>query len=277
MSIDWFTFVAQAVNFLVLVLLLERFLYRPVIAAVDRRRERIDARVAEADRARREARDERREAAAERRRLAEERSRRLEEARREVEAAREEMLDEAREDVGAEREQWRRSLRLERQSFLAELRERAAREIHREVRSVLADLADRDLEVEAVRVLISRLGELDGVDREAFEGAVERRDGEVEVRTRFELSDGLRDRVKAAMEDVLGRPVEARFLTSGEIGWGIELRPGDLKIGWSVESRLARLEEEMVDLLEAEQRETAPGGLAAPMTEVAAGGRDEDG
>jgi F-type H+-transporting ATPase subunit b len=39
MLIDWFTVGAQAVNFLILVWLLKRFLYRPVLAAVDAREE----------------------------------------------------------------------------------------------------------------------------------------------------------------------------------------------------------------------------------------------
>ncbi|MFD2234535.1 hypothetical protein [Phaeospirillum tilakii] len=38
MSLDWSTLALQTVNFLVLVWLLQRFLYRPVLAAIDRRR-----------------------------------------------------------------------------------------------------------------------------------------------------------------------------------------------------------------------------------------------
>ncbi|MEO0035300.1 MAG: synthase, partial [Pseudomonadota bacterium] len=38
MSLDWSSLALQTVNFLVLVWLLQRFLYRPVLAAIDRRR-----------------------------------------------------------------------------------------------------------------------------------------------------------------------------------------------------------------------------------------------
>ena len=37
MLIDWFTVVAQAANFLVLVWLLKRFLYKPILGAMDAR------------------------------------------------------------------------------------------------------------------------------------------------------------------------------------------------------------------------------------------------
>ena len=49
MLIDWFTVGAQALNFLVLVWLLKRFLYKPILNAVDAREKRIAAELADAD------------------------------------------------------------------------------------------------------------------------------------------------------------------------------------------------------------------------------------
>jgi F-type H+-transporting ATPase subunit b len=45
MQIDWLTVIAQIVNFLILVWLLKRFLYHPVITAMDRREQRIAERL----------------------------------------------------------------------------------------------------------------------------------------------------------------------------------------------------------------------------------------
>ena len=49
MLIDWFTVVAQIVNFLVLVLLMKYFLYGRLIRTIDERQKRIVARFAEAE------------------------------------------------------------------------------------------------------------------------------------------------------------------------------------------------------------------------------------
>ena len=49
MHIDWLTVVAQIVNFLVLVYLLKRFLYGPILQAMDDRQAGIAARLQEAD------------------------------------------------------------------------------------------------------------------------------------------------------------------------------------------------------------------------------------
>ena len=49
MQIDWFTVVAQIVNFLTLVGLLKKFLYGPIIRAMDDRERRIASRLEEAN------------------------------------------------------------------------------------------------------------------------------------------------------------------------------------------------------------------------------------
>ncbi|HVX26062.1 MAG TPA: hypothetical protein VHB70_06955 [Parafilimonas sp.] len=48
MQIDWFTVLAQVINFLVLVFLLKRFLYKPVLNAIDTREKRIAAQLNDA-------------------------------------------------------------------------------------------------------------------------------------------------------------------------------------------------------------------------------------
>jgi F-type H+-transporting ATPase subunit b len=49
MKIDWFTVIAQAINFLILVWLLKRFLYKPILKAIDEREKKIAAQIKDAD------------------------------------------------------------------------------------------------------------------------------------------------------------------------------------------------------------------------------------
>jgi F-type H+-transporting ATPase subunit b len=48
MLIDWFTVGAQVLNFLILVWLMKRFLYQPILDAIDAREQRIAAELANA-------------------------------------------------------------------------------------------------------------------------------------------------------------------------------------------------------------------------------------
>jgi len=48
MQLDWLTFTLEIVNFLVLVWILQRFLYRPVLETIARRKAEIDKTLADA-------------------------------------------------------------------------------------------------------------------------------------------------------------------------------------------------------------------------------------
>ena len=52
MELNWSTFVLEIVNFVVLVFILQRFLYRPVLAVIERRRKSVEDRLSEAHRIR---------------------------------------------------------------------------------------------------------------------------------------------------------------------------------------------------------------------------------
>ena len=58
MLIDWFTVGAQALNFVILVWLMKRFLYKPILGAIDAREIRIARELANADTKEAEARSQ---------------------------------------------------------------------------------------------------------------------------------------------------------------------------------------------------------------------------
>jgi len=98
MLIDWFTVVAQAVNFLILVWLLKRFLYRPVLAAIDAREQKIATQLAQATQREAQAQTEREEFQRRNETLAREREAILRKASDAVDAERQTLLEAARQD-----------------------------------------------------------------------------------------------------------------------------------------------------------------------------------
>jgi len=58
MLIDWFTIGAQALNFVILVWLLKRFLFKPILHAIDEREKRIATELANADKEKADAQKE---------------------------------------------------------------------------------------------------------------------------------------------------------------------------------------------------------------------------
>lgn len=252
MDIDWFTFGAQVLNFLILVGLLRYVLYGPVTAALDRREERIRRRQEEAEREREEAEREAEAYREERRALEEARDERLREAQHEAERLREELEEEVRQEAAESRERWQRAVRRQQESLLREVRERVADHAVDVTRGLLRQLADRELESHAVRVFARRLEGLEPSEAEDFRRAAGEEDDTVQVRTRFELDGDEREALRAAVHDRIGRDLELEFDTSWDLVLGVELRAGDRKVAWSAGDRLDLAEREVSELLESE-------------------------
>lgn len=125
MRIDWYTLALQTVNFAVLVWLLHRFLYRPVLRMVDSRRAQIDA---EGDATRKtatEAKDELAAIAAERSSIAAERAQALASTAAEAETLEHDRQTAAEHEAAALLDAARKTLASERERALSDV-ERAA-------------------------------------------------------------------------------------------------------------------------------------------------------
>src|SRR5450631_4387883 len=96
MLIDWFTVGAQTLNFLILVWLLKRFLYKPILDAIDAREKRIATELADADAKKAEATKERDEFKQKNDEFEKHRATLLAKATDEVKTQRLTLLDEAR-------------------------------------------------------------------------------------------------------------------------------------------------------------------------------------
>src|SRR5665811_1288851 len=101
MLIDWFTVGAQALNFLVLVWLMKRFLYKPILHAIDEREKRIAAELANADAKEAKAQKERDEFQHKNEEFDQQRAALLKKATEEAQAERQRLLDEARKAAAA--------------------------------------------------------------------------------------------------------------------------------------------------------------------------------
>jgi len=258
MQIDWLTVAAQAVNFLILVFLLERFLYRPVLAAMSRRESRIAQRLSEA--VQREA-DAARAASDYEERMREIEARReglVAEAQKQAGVERERLLEVARSEVEATEARWRADLEREKQSLRRALRRDLALAAQAIARRSLADLADARIEERAIELFIERLGQLDADDRQALRddpaGLV--------VATAFPVDEEGRERIVDALRRCIDPDAIPVFSAAPELVCGIEVRGAGRRLGWSVADYLEQVEAGITEQLAAAGAAEAaqPGG-----------------
>ena len=186
MLIDWFTVGAQALNFLILVWLMKRFLYKPILHAIDAREERIAKELADADAKKAEAQKERDEFEHKNEEFDQQRAALLSKATDEAQAERQRLLDEARTAAAA--------LSVKRQEDVEKRRTEPASSnqppdtagsICHRTKGELTDLATTSLEERLGEVFTRRLREMDGQAKAGLGEALKTASDPAVVRTRL--------------------------------------------------------------------------------------------
>jgi F-type H+-transporting ATPase subunit b len=238
MDIDWFTFLAQIVNFLVLVALLRWVLYDRIIQAMNAREERFAKRLEDADQRQADA-----DAKAEQyqQRLAEidlEREAQINESRREARAEYERLVREARGEVERRRNQWSEAWKREREDLLFALREQAGSAGTEVARRTLQQLADTDLEERMCHAFDERIRRLDQQQRDEISRHLMDGSTPITVRSAFELPEQRREQIRKTVRETFCSKEEVRFETSGDLICGLELDVGGFSFGWNAKEML---------------------------------------
>lgn len=226
MQIDWTTLALEAVNFLVLVWLLERFLYRPILAVVEARKAATTKAIADAEALRREAEALQREYHERLRELDAERAAGKARIDEEIAAERAKRFAALEAELAAERrrretlearERSEREAALERQAaqlagrFASRLLERLAGP---ELNAMLADLALRDLEV------------LSGAGLEALRAALRDPGVAVKVVSAWPLDEARCAAFTRALSQLAGRVPSIEFADDAVLKAGVCIMAG---------------------------------------------------
>jgi F-type H+-transporting ATPase subunit b len=225
-ELDWTTFTLEVLNFLVLVWLLKRFFYRPVLNVIEARRAETAKTMADAAAVRSDAQKLQceyqahlakldREGAAARTRLdeeiASERTRRLEALSAEIAGERERRGALAARERGEAREALEREAMTIAARFAARLLDRVA---GRELEARLADLALADLDAQ------------DADKLEALRSALREPQAKLQVLSAYALDEARRAAFSRALGQLAGREVAPEFAEDATLKAGVCIMVG---------------------------------------------------
>lgn len=254
MLIDWFTVIAQIFNFLILVWLLKRFLYKPILNAIDTREKKVADELANADAKEAEAQREKEEFKRKNEEFDQQRAELLKRAQDEARAERQRLLEEARREALDLKAKQLEALRTDRENLNREISRRTQKEVFAIARKVLRDLAGASLEENAVDVFARRLHELKGEEKEQLTSEISASPGSVNVRTAFDLPQTQRDLIKKTIKEALNVEIQPKFETTPDLVNGIELTTNGQKVAWSIKDYLTSLETSIDELLKEQPR-----------------------
>lgn len=226
MELDWTTFLLEIANFLILVWIMNRLLYRPVMNAIDSRREGLARTAAEAERLRDDAAD-----------LEARYKSRLTEWEHEKEALRKELLVELSADrarleaaLHASLEQERDKARTIRdqdlRDRLREMEELALTQGSRFVTRLLEEVTTPELEERLQELFLSTLATLPAERLRAIADALGEPGVPVRAASAFLCPEERRAELRLRLTEICGYHGEIEFVEEPALLAGVQLRAG---------------------------------------------------
>jgi len=246
MSFSWSTFALQVVNFLVLVWLLKRFLFKPVSAVVARRKAEIARAQTEAETARQSAEQARKEFEQRRTEIEVQRQALSEQTRAELADQSSKMIQAAQAEIG--------KLKSAMLKQLDEERENAAREISDRAVQIAVQLADRLLRQCAAPFvdelfldrLVNYLDRLTTAERAALLDQSGPGRGALFVTTASPLGPDAESKWRMALAEHLGVSPHITFAVDKDLIAGTELKFPLAVLRFSWRQALAEAQRELI-------------------------------
>ena len=226
MDFDWTTFILEIVNFLILVWILKRFLYQPVLDIIDKRRAGIDQAMADAQRIEDEAKalkqkneqflvdwENEKESAHARlsTELAELRERKLAELTQKIaeETERRKIIDERR--------------RLE---YEKRVEDKAIEQGVTFASQLLSRMATPELEAQLFQLLLKDLASLGETDKQSLRDAAAALSSPITVPSVFPLSDKQRNDLATCLSEIIQQNANLEFQCNAQLLAGIHIQIG---------------------------------------------------
>ena len=268
----WFTIVAQAINFLILVWLLKRFLYKPILQAIDAREQGIATQLAAAVAKEAAAQKKSDDFQHKNEAFDQERAALLAKATDEAKKERSRLLDNAKKDSNALRASRQAALQTEQRHLDHEILLWTQNQVFAIARKTLADLASPCLEAQMSAVFIARLKDLKGSAKDQIANALQKTPCKAMVRSAIDLPTVQQAEIEKAVKETFGPNllVQFQFQTVPELVSGVELTTNGQKVAWSIADYLSTLEKSAGELLKPVDK---PEARPKPATQPAAPAR----
>ncbi len=249
MQINWFTVIAQVINFLILVWLLKRYLYKPILKAVDEREKKIAAQLEDAEAKKDEAKKERDDFQKKNKDFDGQRNDMMSKVVEEAKTERQHLLEEARKEYAALRIKLDEAMKEEQQNLHNEITDRIQKEVFVISGKTLSDLASFSLEEQIVKVFLERLRNLSEEEKKQMNAAFKSSFNAVIVRSAFDLALPQQSDIEKTVRENFNDETQFQFETAPSIVSGIEISANGYKLEWSIKKYLSSIENIISDTI----------------------------
>ncbi len=249
MKINWFTVIAQVINFLILVWLLKKFLYKPILNAVNEREKKITNQLKDADDKKAAAQKEQDDFKKKNEDFDQQKKALMDKAVADANTQKQQLTDAAKTDANTLRSNMEKAAKEKQENDNVEIAEKTQRQVFAITRKALADIASISLEEQSANTFVKHLAALKDDEKKQFIEAFKSNSNAILVRSAFNLPAKQQGEINNEVNVILSADTHLQFKTTPEIISGIELSTNGYKLSWSFSEYLNSLEKNISDTM----------------------------
>jgi F-type H+-transporting ATPase subunit b len=249
MKINWFTVIAQVINFLILVWLLKKFLYKPILNAVNEREKKITDQLKDADAQKAAAQKEQDDFKKKNEDFDGQKKALMDKAVADANTEKQKLMDTAKADADTLRNNMEKAAKEKQASDNTEIAEKTQQQVFAITRKALTDIASISLEEQSASTFIKHLKESSDEEKKQFTDAFKSNSNAILVRSAFELPAKQQGEIHDAVNIILSADAQLQFKTAPEIISGIELSTNGYKLSWSFSEYINSLEKNISETM----------------------------
>lgn len=248
MNIDWFEIGAQIFNFFLILFILQKFLYKPVMKAMAERQERIEKSQLEADEKMKDATAIVAEYDGKMEQVQTEKRMILEQARTQAEEKKESLLEGYQQEAENKRRVYLKEIEDEKESFTRHLRRNLGENAVKIASHILDAISSKELEVEVFKTFVRDLESL----RENVPDPEDLKEEEhIDVHSFKDLSQAEKKSIEEALRAQLENVKEVKYETDPELGLGYALHLQTYTVHTNIKNYLEEIEKDIIGNLDA--------------------------
>lgn len=254
MPFDWFTVVAQSINFIVLLWLLKRFLYKPILNGLDAREKRLQNVLHDAKSKHSQAQALQQEYENKHQAIEQQRASILKATQDEADEMSKTLVKSAQKAADDMLRKRLGAIQHELHTLQQQVLHRNVDEIYATAGKLLHDLAGVDLQQIMVNKFLDRMKSQTEEQNATLVSALQRSNNSITIRSAYALSDKEQNKISQVLTTLLGKKapsdLKLSFILVPQLVAGIELSISGWKMAWSINQHLQTLQQSVIDLLQ---------------------------
>ncbi|MBV1757337.1 MAG: hypothetical protein KMY55_05770 [Dethiosulfatibacter sp.] len=247
MNINWFEIIVQIINFFILLFILQKLFYKPVIKVMEERQQGIRDIRDEADLKKKEADELIQEYRSNLKTFEENKAEEMNKAIKEADEKKEKIIESYMKEADAKRESYINEVKEEKEYFLHELRSTLGKSSIIIASKILKTISEEDLTEKIFEVFIKKI---ESLEKEKLEEEIKLDGEKIILISSVALSEEQKNRFKNAISEKLDFSIEIDYEIDEHLIMGFELNLESLTVHTNIENYLREAEDSIKKILD---------------------------